>query len=248
MQAHFNDPQSYSHHLNGKVQSDRIFPGKSLRRSCVKFPTKKSAYHRKCAFPTIRRIDTPKAAGDARNPPTESAPDFKIGRRFPRRFRQTPTYPAALCISRMTGRSPYKGTPPVFPSKRPRGCPRCLSARDSCSPAPKEPTEAGCRQSVTALRSYSFRGTPKGVRKAPRLCHSTKSAHERNLVSFLLSSASPYAGTHTEVKRLRIAKRMTFVLLMLLYYTAIVNFWKEREVPAAVGRATHSGRDVRRGK
>ncbi len=102
MQAHFNDPQSYSHHLNGKVQSDRIFPGKSLRRSCVKFPTKKSAYHRKCAFPTIRRIDTPKAAGDARNPPTESAPDPKIGRRFPRRFRQTPTYPAALCVSRMT--------------------------------------------------------------------------------------------------------------------------------------------------
>ncbi len=49
-----------------------------------------------------------------------------------------------------------------------------------------------------------------------------------------MSSASPYAGTHTEVKRLRIAKRMSFVLLMLLYYTAIVNFWKERDASAAV--------------
>ena len=46
-----------------KIQSQPKISRKNLRRNCVKFSTKKSAYCQKCAFPTIRRIDTPKAAG-----------------------------------------------------------------------------------------------------------------------------------------------------------------------------------------
>ena len=177
-----------------------------MRRRCVKFSTKKSAYCQKCAFPTIRRIDTPKAAGIPKSADG-------IDTRFRNRTTIPSAHPNAYAPAGFFVFSCRKENAKNLRGGRqdsPRPCPLCAAHRKS---PPDAPTQIGTP--CVLFLSLNGRAKSQAARRTETVPHSTNEPTDPNeSVSIFMSPASPYAGTHNRSQRS--PHRKTDILLSFL--------------------------------
>ena len=218
-----------------------------MRRRCVKFSTKKSAYCQKCAFPTIRRIDTPKAAGIPKSADG-------IDTRFRNRTTIPSAHPNAYAPAGFFVFSCRKENAKNLRGGRqdsPRPCPLCAAHRKS---PPDAPTQIGTP--CVLFLSLNGRAKSQAARRTETVPHSTNEPTDPNeSVSIFMSPASPYAGTHNRSQRS--PHRKTDILLSFLcsFIIPLLSiFWKGSEPGAWSSEpgahspleAGHRGRDIRR--